>query len=142
MPGPPPKRSTERVRRNRVTPPDVVRLDGSPVDPPPASGSWHREARAWYRSLAQSGQARYYEPSDWRQAHVLAGILSTIVSSERPSSELVKAWLAGASELGVTEGARRRLRIEVERAPAPPDESDAKVAVMDRYRQAVGGGRR
>ena len=142
MPGPPPKRSTERVRRNRTTPPDVVRVDGTPVAQPPGSRSWHREARAWYRSLAQSGQARYYEPSDWRQAHVLAGILSTIVSSDRPSSELVKAWLAGAAELGVTEGSRRRMRIEVERAPAAPEESDAKVAVMSRYRRAVGDGRR
>jgi len=136
--GPVPKRSTAQAgHRTSAEQPDRPQVPGE-IHRPSAAGHWHRQARAWYRSLGQSGQSRYYEPSDWQQARVLAEMLSQLLLSPKPSSEMFKAWLAGAEQLGSTEGARRRMRIEVQRVPDEPATEDGKVAVMDRYRQALG----
>lgn len=95
MPGPAPKRSEERRRTNK---PDVevikVNLDEAlagevEIPAPPTreivdqeSGEivteslWHPIAEDWYMSLTKSGQAIFYEPSDWSTAYALAETLS------------------------------------------------------------------
>lgn len=126
MPGPPPKRSTERRRRNSPAAELSPALPG-PVDQPPADEAWHEIARDWYESLARSGQARYYEPSDWQTARVWAWALSgTLASPDGIDVKVLTAWQSASTELLTTEGARRRARLEIERAqageaaPTPP----------------------
>lgn len=135
MPGPVPNRSTQRRRRNKT---DVaVETAPAAVNPvmPAASEVWHPAATRWYASLAESGQSRFFEPSDWAQAWVWTEFLSRALNQgERPSSQLIAAWSAGATELLTTEGARRRLRIELERAGQVDVDEDAAVAALDDYR--------
>lgn len=95
-------------------------------------------ARAWYGSLAESGQHAWYEPSDWQVARVWAEVLSRQLAAERISAVMVQAWAASASELLTTEGARRRARLELERAGAVDEDADACVVAMERYRQRLG----
>lgn len=94
MPGPMPKRSTERRRRNKdggeVL---VVNLDEAisgeiEIPAPPMkvvkdndgneaeTSVWHPIAEQWYLSLAHSGQAIFMEPSDWATAYAMAETLS------------------------------------------------------------------
>lgn len=137
--GPIPKRSTERAgHRTKSEAPGRVAMNGA-VPVPSAFREWHPRARSWYRSLARSGQSRFYEASDWEYARVLADLLSRQLSSGRPSSEMMKAIFAGMDSLGTTEGARRRMRIEVERPEADDAADDAEVAVMEQYRRVSGG---
>lgn len=134
--GPIPKRDAERRRRNkpeRAT--DTVTATG-PVPIPPCPSGLHPEARRWYRSLRTSAQTCFFEPSDWAQARVLAVVLSQLLSGRRLSAQLFAAWCSAAAELGVTEGARRRLRIEVERSH---NGEMAEVTDIDAYRLAHGG---
>lgn len=137
MPGPVPKREDERIRRNepliaveKIEAYGVVEVPelNLPFEP-------HPMARDFYLSLAKSAFAKYYEPSDWEYARLATFIMHTIVSSPKPSSEMYKALQTAMSSLLVTEGDRRRLRIEVAReADKPKDDGMAEIVNMFRDR--------
>ncbi|MBC3186300.1 hypothetical protein H7347_06900 [Corynebacterium sp. zg-331] len=115
MRGPVPKRSDQRVRRN-VTP-EVTRIAGAAqVRPPAEDRSWHIAAKRWYRSLRHSGQAIFYEPSDWAHAQLCATLLSDEMRREKPRAGMISQILSMMTDLLTTEGARRRVRVELERA--------------------------
>jgi hypothetical protein len=132
MPGPVPKRSDERIRRNEdIIPVDKVEVYGDVVVPPlNMPFDPHPLVVDFYDGLVMSAQSRFYESSDWEYARIACFILQTIVTSARPSPEMFKAWQTATSNLLVTEGDRRRLRIEIARQPkneAAVDESEALV---------------
>jgi hypothetical protein len=150
--GPIPKRSEERRRANKPeTPIDAVDVAG-PVEIPPANPKWHPTAKRIYESLRTSGQAKFYEPSDWSAAYLLAESLSRdlkpqVVAFDKVTSKVIRAcvplkgpslaaYLKGFAALGVTEGDRRRMGIEIDRKPSAP--KLAGVTVMDDYR-GIGG---
>jgi hypothetical protein len=139
--GPVPSRSADRRRRNK---PDggvevVSAPAGADAEPPKAEDYWHPIARDWYLSLAQSGQCRWYEPSDWQRARFVAEAMHRNLDSGRFSAQLFAAVSSSMSELLDTEGSRRRVRIELERAPLKPNGAggDAAVADLDAYRAAL-----
>lgn len=135
MPGPVPKRDEDRIRRNKApqntdTPADKVEVHGEVVVPPlNMPFDPHPMVIDFYDSLVISGQAQFYEPSDWEYARLVCFIYQTIVTSARPSSEMFKALQTAMSNLLVTEGDRRRLRLEITRteATAKIDESEALI---------------
>lgn len=136
--GPVPTRSDQRRRQNKNPEGiETVRAPGAAlVEQPEADPAWHSMARDWYESLAESGQVRWYQPSDWQTARVWAELLSRQLSSGRPSAQMVAAWQQAATELLTTEGARRRARIELEAPAADEDEEAANAAVVT-YLDAV-----
>lgn len=94
----------------------------------------HPFAVSWYRSLAQSGQAKFYEPSDWQLARYLA--LEMARALRKPMSPMaVQAITGSMGDLLVSEGSRRRVRIELEK---PREGGDASVSVLDHYRDMNG----
>ena len=118
MPGPPPKRSNQRRRRNK--PVDIaseVSGCGSPPAPPELDPDWHPMARDWFIALRHSGQGEHYQASDWQTARVAAEILSRQLLSGRPSAQMMKVWSSLATALLATEGDRRRARLELQRSP-------------------------
>jgi hypothetical protein len=153
--GPAPKRSSERRRRNKESKPEKVQVSGK-VAIPPAEEDWHSIAKTWYESLVDSGQSRFYEPSDWAMAHLIAESLSRdlkpqavgIVEEGEKAGEVIRAtiplkgsslnaYLKAMTNLLVSEADRRRARLEIEREA---DLSSAdKVAELDEYRKRVGG---
>ncbi|PZM98407.1 MAG: hypothetical protein DIU79_00010 [Actinobacteria bacterium] len=139
--GPIPKRSEERRRRNKPSGGDITKAARGTrlARPPAADRSWHRLARYWYESLAKSGQSEFYEPSDWATARIWAEILSRQLQSGRISAQMVAAWSAAATELLTTEGARRRMRLELQDATEDDDVSAGVVTALDEYRRALGG---
>lgn len=139
--GPIPKRSSERRRRNK---PEGAEVTTVPVATPsaqcpPADEAWHQIARDWYDSLAKSGQAVFYEPSDWATARYVAEAMSRGLSSSRFSAQLFAAVSSAMTELLTTEGARRRARLEIERGKPGEKEKPAGVTALDDYRSALGG---
>lgn len=141
LPGPIPKRSDQRRRTNvyegleRVQVPDEHRGPDLPLsihDP-------HPLAYAWYESLRDSGQAAYYEPSDWAQAAVWTHILSDQLRQIKPSAVMIQTWSNGAAELLTTEGARRRLRLELLKGDAGDEDDEAAVLAIDDYQKRLGG---
>lgn len=115
---------------------------GAPVDLPElpeADPLWHPIAADWYMSLRESGQAVFYQPSDWAVARYAADLMSKVLQSERgPNGQLVAALNSVMSSLLTTEGDRRRARMELDRKK-PASQGDAKVTALDDYRSAFGG---
>ncbi len=152
--GPIPKRSEERRRRNTTdsegapNEAEQVEVDEAPVRPLAMNENWHDDAKEFYQACIDSVQSRFYEPSDWAalkmacetQSRMLDDQAVNIGTKEDPEivmqpvpikgadlSALAKVW----SSLMVTEGDRRRLRLEIQRKadqPAAPATADQVVA--------------
>ncbi len=129
--GPVPKREGQRRRRNKPEVETETAAGAADVVAPPGDDGWHPIARAWYDALGRSGQAKFYEPADWATAYLLADVMSrelhpqpVVVGDEvrmlnlPPKAASVAAWRATMAALLVTEGDRRRVRLELERPPA------------------------
>jgi hypothetical protein len=141
--GPVPKRSDQRRRTNKPDGGEITKAPSrTPASVPPlaAEPRWHPLARAWYESLAESGQAAFYEPSDWATARIWAELISReLKKRSRLSAQMVAAWAAGATELLTTEGARRRMRLELQRASESDEDEDAAVVALDEYQKRLSG---
>ncbi len=136
--GPVPKRSDQRRRRNAANPTTAVAPPAAPVPAPPLDFPAHPVAAGWYRSLSESGQAQFYEPSDWAAAQLVAFDLTRHLNSGRVSAQMLAALWSAMGDLLTTEAARRRVRIEIERGDDGTAEAEAaKVAVLDAYRRGV-----
>jgi len=136
--GPVPKRSSERRRRNKDSQVESVKPLRERVDQPPAEDRWHPIARDWYESLAESGQAQFFEPSDWQYARVVADALSRNLKQRAKFSAVLFASVTSAmNDLLTTEGARRRVRLEIERAGI--GETPASVTAIADYRKRLSG---
>lgn len=135
MSGPPPKRSDQRRRRNKTEPIDQAISDGG-VRGPELPGHHCDVARRFWEALRHSGQAQFYEPSDWAAAEVLVAAIDAFM--DRPSAVLLASINSGMSNLLVTEGDRRRARLELEK-PAPP-EVTTDVARIDEFRRRLESG--
>jgi hypothetical protein len=111
-------------------------------------------AKRWYLSLEESGQARYYEPSDWAAAYLLAESMSRELKPQPivdaagkvhrvampPKAASVAAWLKGMTSLLVTEGDRRRAALELSRPkPDGGEGGGADVTHLDDVRARLGG---
>lgn len=116
-PGPVPARSDQRRRRNAPDVPLTAAPGGERSGPPEADPEWHHIALRWYESLETSGQSTFYEDSDWATAYYLAEVMSRSLLQSRLSAHLLAAILQGMSSLLVTEGERRRARLELQTAP-------------------------
>lgn len=137
MPGPVPKRSEERTRRNKPENEGGVSLSKGERVPhrvPPADSNWHPRAKQWYRSLARSGMRDYYELTDYEVARLLCDALTEYY--KRPTAMMLATILQGMTSLGVTEGERRRMRIELE--DPKEAETSASLVAIDTYRAQLG----
>lgn len=140
--GPIGKRSSQRHgHRTAAEQARTVRVTASArheVKAPAASRDWHPLARDMYNSLKSSGQAVFFEPSDWQTARLAAEVTSQMLRAERLSAMLLSAVDSMWSRLLMTESDRRRLRIELER---PREDTDqlAAVAFMDEARRRLQG---
>lgn len=138
--GPLPKRTENRIRRGRradgldiTTAPGAENIE-MPVPPESGPDAWDDIVYEWYFSLAESGMARFYEPTDWMVAYVTADWLNQLRKPQYVAMrevglhefevyEAVKplsgsdmgAFLKVCANLGLTEGDRRRMRIELTR---------------------------
>jgi hypothetical protein len=130
-----PKRTAERRRRNAVPGETTVHMPGR-VRVPSLPPTTHPIARRWYLSLKQSGQAQFFEPSDWASALLVAETMTRLLNARRFSSQLFSGVWAAMEDLMTTEASRRRARLEVERAT--PEENDDAPTALDEYRKALG----
>lgn len=154
--GPPPKRSSERRRRNKESKPEKVAA-GAAVEVPEPDGDWHEIAKRWFQSLGRSGQSQFYEPSDWAMAYLIAESISRdlkpqaigIVEDGPKAGEVVRAvipmkgaslsaYLKAMTALMVSEGDRRRMRMEIERGEGEEAEP-AGVTALNEYRRKLAG---
>lgn len=139
MPGPVPNHSSDLSRSrdaNRSDRPDLVKGTRYDVTIPRADPEWHPAALRLYNSLRSSGQKDFYQNSDWAIAWSLCDDLSHFKKSGKRSAQMAATIYSALTSLLVTEGDRRRARLEL--TDAIEDEKPASVAVMDDYKQGLG----
>lgn len=125
----------------------------SEVEPPETPDEWHPVAKRLFDSLKESGQRVFYEPSDWAVAFLMCESLSLDLQPQfvgfaqtgRDSTEAeyaviplkgasLSAYLKGLASLLVTEGDRRRVRIELSRGVEVDEDEEASVTALAGYR--------
>jgi hypothetical protein len=135
--GPVPKRSDQRVRRNKVEGGiDKVEAIGVVRAPALNIDGAHALTEDLYRSLSESAQSRFYEPSDYQMARSVLFFLDQQFKSSRPSAQMVQSLFSQLTDLLITEGARRRVRLEVERQQVGGEVLD----VADMFRRRLSEG--
>jgi hypothetical protein len=132
MPGPPPKRSSQRRRRNKV---EVDSAPGGGERGPELPGQHSAVGKRFWEALRRSGQSQFFEPSDWVAAELTVLAIDSFV--KKPSAMMLASINSMMSNLLVTEADRRRLRLELERGSAVPE--DQAVALLDEYRTRSSG---
>ncbi len=136
MPGPAPKREDERIRRNEnVVPLTTVPMVGIVQVPDLLVPEPHELVTSLWESLKDSGQARYYEPSDWAYAQLTMHVIDGMLKSSRGVSSLILSEVNKMmSNLLVTEGDRRRVRMEVARQDAKEASGGKVIQASDMFR--------
>jgi hypothetical protein len=139
--GPIPKRDDQRIRRNQPeVQTDKVEMIGEVEIPDLGLPDPHHLISDFYASLALSGQARYYEPSDWQFARITLHFLDKLLKSSKPSGQMLATITTSLSNLMVSEGDRRRLRMEVERNKGAGDSGENVVDIAEMFRRRLSGG--
>lgn len=119
-----------------------------------ADPEWHDIAQRIFNAAKSSGQSDFYQDSDWAMLYSLCEDISyyksdhkstyinkktgDVTEYERPrSGQMLQAILSNLASLLLTEGERRKVRMELQQKPeAPPNL--AVVAEMSLYRDAFG----
>lgn len=150
MAGPVPNRSDDLSRKrdaNRGDRPDLKAGTLRPVTIPHADPDWHPIARKMWDALKTSGQADFYQNSDWAFAYSLMDDLSMYkkpllskdgVEYHKRSGQMLQTIMTSLERLLVTEADRRRARVELS-APVERDEPAAVTAIND-YKAGLKGG--
>ncbi|WIV44524.1 hypothetical protein [Glutamicibacter nicotianae] len=137
--GPVPKRSGDRNghrSKDEAQAVTSVDLEGEVVIPD-ADPEWHPIAQDLWESLEKSGQARFYEPSDWAIAYSLCDDLSYYKLARVRSGQMLASIMSALSSLLLTEGDRRRVQVELNRKQ-PDEGEDENVTRMDKWKQKLG----
>lgn len=139
---PVPKRSSQRHGHRKQPETDKAPKVGGTYRVPAARSEWHPGAKELWNALKKSDQTYFYQPSDWAYAHSWIGLFSDQLFSEKPSAMMLAAFDSAMSRLLVTEGDRRRARIELEKSRGDTEETErqAGVASMKAFRAKLSGG--
>lgn len=125
--GPIAGRSEDTIRRNIGDPITKIDIKGPVEVPELGIKNPHPIVADLYESMRDSGQAQYYEPSDWQYARLTMHLLNDMIKPKRVkgkdgryrqsqvSAMMVTSINQMLTSLLLTEGDRRRVRIEVER---------------------------
>ena len=146
MPGPVPMRSEQLAEERRPgRGGSATKGEMRPTIVPRPDPLWHPIARMLWDGLVSSGQSDFYQQSDWAFAYSLCEDLSmykkpTIAKDgteyHKRSGQMLQTIYSAMERLLVTEGDRRRARIELQK-PVPEGPS-ASVSAIDDYKQRLG----
>lgn len=134
--GPVPKRSESRQRRNTPESTITKAVGAERVTIPPANRDWHPIAKRLWNSMKESGQSKFYEPSDWALAYSLMDDLSYYKNASKRSGQMLASIMASMSSLLLTEGDRRRVQMELSRPTQEQLESEG-VTEMNAWREKL-----
>lgn len=108
-----------------------------PVENVPAPGEdWCELAKELYLSAAESGQADFYQKSDWMLWWSLCEDLDYYKRMGKRSGQMLQTIYSTMTELLVTEGARRKANVIL--TDPEPEEDDAAVLALADYRSELG----
>ncbi|MFC6090864.1 hypothetical protein [Saccharothrix lopnurensis] len=121
-----------RTKAEKAAVDKVVVETDEPIERPAPMGTWHQIAKDWYLSLHTSGQGKFMEPSDWQAATFVAEYMTKLLEDDKFNARGFAAIWSAMNDLLTTEGARRRVKLEISRRT--PGEAHPDVPNLDDYR--------
>jgi hypothetical protein len=97
--------------------------------------SWHPRAKRIFKAMRSSGQADFFQDTDWAFAMFLMDEVTTYANATRKSSQMLQTILDGLGRLMLTEVDRRKARIELQEPE--PEQVGAEVVAIADYRAAL-----
>lgn len=128
-PGPIPKRSEERTRRNKENEAgiEVKKGEATTTTWPHAGVDWEKPIKDFYYGLKKSGMSNFYQQAEIQWAWIACDELNGYRQNGGGAMKLQAVLSMFSQGLGVTEGDRRRMQIELEfPKPEVEDEVDRK----------------
>lgn len=117
-PGPIPKDPDQRVRRNKTSE-DGLESEKFYMDEEvsvPWAAFEHMFVQGLWESLEKSVNKRFYEPSDWQYARLTLHLWDKVLMDNKvPTAMMIASLDSMLARMLVTEGDRRRLKIEAKR---------------------------
>ena len=137
--GPMPKRSEARTRRNKAGEDGVALKKGVALEyeAKPADPEWDDAVADLYNGLFRSGMAAYYQQSDADYAWLICSEFDEYRKSPRKSAVMFSGLIGSLAGLGVTEGERRRIHIELD-PEKTTDAADPQVVSMNAWKDRLG----
>ena len=137
--GPISERTDTVVRRNKPEVPVTKIPVIGPVEPPELALEelglpFHPLVTDLYESIKDSAQSKYYEPSDWQMARITLNELNVHLWQTKKSAMYLTTINQMLTSLLLTEGDRRRVRMEVERNQT---EGGDVIDVAEMFRQKL-----
>lgn len=96
---------------------------------------WHPIATGIYDSVQTSGEVSWYQDSDWWMLYNLCEELSDYKKQDRRNGQILSSILSALDNLLLTEAARRKARIELQRPPEP--KPDLSVVAINTYQSKM-----
>ncbi|MFC3504456.1 hypothetical protein ACFOOK_26290 [Micromonospora krabiensis] len=137
--GPVPNRSDDLSRdrdANRGDRAPITKGKSRPATVPDPDEGWHPIARLLWNATLESGQADFYESSDYAFLYSICDDVSYYKRQGKRSGQMLASIYSAMENLLVTEGARRRVRVELQDEEEAED--DAVVTQMDDYKRSLG----
>jgi hypothetical protein len=126
------KRDEEKIGHShgkRDTPPKVIpAFEDIEYTRPEPEPSWREPVKRWYNSVELSAYSQLYQPSDWETVWILADYMNNLKTS---SAHALAALMNAMSDLMITEGARRRAKVEIQRLGVDDFEEERQARVLD-----------
>jgi len=99
--GPVPKRLDKRHGHlSRVQREIVTRVHGAALKAPALGFDAHPLAADWFAALSNGTEAQFYTPALWQRARIVAVMLSKLLESGRPSSQMYSALQGDMKAVG------------------------------------------
>lgn len=140
MPGPIPNRSDDLSRERDANRGDRAPLkhgEMMPVTVPHENKDWHPVAKKLWKGIKTSGQSVWFQNSDWAYAYFCMEEVTRHMNAGKHSAMLLAAVDSMLSKLLVTEGDRRRARIELT-MPEQDEGEPASVTAVKDYKKRLG----
>lgn len=135
MAGPIPERTEFLAEPRKAERGDVTKGTLREVTIPTGDPAWHPVAMRMWDAMKRSGQADFYQDSDWAFAYSLMDDLSYYKSSGKRSGQMLQSIYSAMERLLLTEADRRRARIELSE---PEDQGEAaSVTAINNARAAL-----
>lgn len=138
MPGPVPRRSSERTRRNKENEAGLELKKGTArgvsqwPDPNP---NWLPPVEAIYMSFRNSGMADFFEDTDVMMVWLACEGVQAWYDGGKRSANQFDFIMSNLAKLGASEAERRRMRIELEQQQETISEEEATVTELAAFKQ-------
>lgn len=132
MPGPVGKRSDQKHGHRTASELAVDKVPaGSELVWYEPNPDWDDTAARLYASVQVSGQVWFYEQSDVAVLYYLCEEMTRSRNSDKFSGQAFQAIMSSMGDLLVTEGSRRRVKIELQRETGSSGPSDVDDAIRE-----------